>query len=133
MNKVFADTYYYLALLVARDETHRAAVELTRQLRGQIVTTGWVLMEFANAVSKSRRRHYFPSLWDDLKQNPQMLIIPSNEALFDEGIELYRSRPDKDWSLTDCISFLVMEREGITEALTGDHHFEQAGYKILFK
>lgn len=133
MNKVFADTYYYLALLVARDETHRAAVELTRQLRGQIVTTGWVLMEFANAVSKSRRRHYFPSLWDDLKQNPQMLIIPSNEALFDEGIELYRSRPDKDWSLTDCISFLVMEREGITEALTGDYHFEQAGYKILFK
>ena len=133
MNQVFADTSYYLALLVARDETHRAAVELTRQLRGQIVTTGWVLMEFANAVSKSRRRHYFPSLWDDLKQNPQMLIIPSNEALFDEGIELYRSRPDKDWSLTDCISFLVMERESITEALTGDHHFEQAGFTILFK
>ena len=133
MNKVFADTYYYLALLVARDETHRLAVALTQQLRGQIVTTGWVLLEFANAVSKSRRRHYFPSLWDDLKQNPQMIIIPPDEALFEEGTELYRNRPDKDWSLTDCISFLVMEREGITEALTGDHHFEQAGFTIFFK
>ena len=133
MNKVFADTYYYLALLVARDDTHRLATELTRQLGGQIVTTGWVLLEFANAVSKSRRRHYFPSLLDDLKQNSQMTIIPPDEALFDEGTELYRNRPDKDWSLTDCISFLVMEREGITEALTGDHHFEQAGFTILFK
>ena len=133
MNQVFADTYYYLALLVARDETHRLAVALTQQLRGQIVTTGWVLLEFANAVSKSRRRHYFPSLWDDLKQNPQMIIIPPDKALFEEGTELYRNRPDKDWSLTDCISFLVMEREGITEALTGDHYFEQAGFTILFK
>ncbi len=90
-------------------------------------------MEFANAVSKSRRRHYFPSLLDDLKQNPQVTIIPPDEALFDEGTTLYRDRPDKDWSLTDCISFLVMDREGITDALTGDHHFEQAGFNILFK
>jgi predicted nucleic acid-binding protein len=122
-----------LALLIASDEAHELAVELTTQLQGQIVTTGWVLLEFANAVSKSRHRHYYPSLLDDLKQNPQMTIIAADESLFDEGTELYRLRPDKDWSLTDCISFLVMEREGITDALTGDHHFEQAGFNILFK
>jgi uncharacterized protein len=133
MSKVFADTYYYLALLVERDDTHRLAVDLTRQLRNPIVTTGWVLLEFANAVSKSRKRHYFPSLLDDLRQNPMVTILPPDEVLFEEGAELYRQRPDKDWSLTDCISFLVMEREGITEALTGDHHFEQAGFRILFK
>jgi uncharacterized protein len=133
MNKVFADTYYYLALLVERNDSHQLALDVTEQLRGPIVTTSWVLMEFANAVSKSRRRHYFPSLLADLKQNPQVTIIPPDEALFNEGAELYRQRPDKDWSLTDCISFLVMEREGITEALTGDHHFEQAGFVALLK
>lgn len=133
MSKVFADTYYYLALLVERDDSHRSAVEVTRQLRGQIVTTGWVLLEFANAVSKSRKRHYYPSLLEDLKQNPQVTILPPDETLFDEGTDLYRNRPDKEWSLTDCISFIVMEREGITEALTGDHHFEQAGFVALLK
>jgi uncharacterized protein len=132
-NKVFADTYYYLALLVEHDDSHQLAVEVTQQLKGQIVTTGWVLMEFANAVSKSRHRHYFPSLLDELKQSPHVTIVPADETLFDEGAELYRQRPDKDWSLTDCISFIVMERAGITEALTGDHHFEQAGFITLLK
>lgn len=132
-HKVFADTYYYLALLVERDESHQLAMEVTRQFQGQIVTTGWVLLEFANAVSKSRKRHYYPSLLEDLKQSSQVKIIPPDETLFDEGTDLYRQRPDKDWSLTDCISFIVMEREGITEALTGDHHFEQAGFVSLLK
>lgn len=132
-HKVFADTYYYLALLIEHDEAHQLAVEVTRQFQGQIVTTGWVLLEFANAVSKSRKRHYYPSLLEDLKQSSQVKIIPPDEALFDEGTSLYRHRPDKDWSLTDCISFIVMEREGITEALTGDHHFEQAGFVALLK
>lgn len=132
-DKVFADTYYCLALLVERDDSHRLAVEVTQQLQGQIVTTAWVLLEFANAVSKSRRRHYFPSLLDDLKQSPNVTIIPADEPSFNEGTELYRNRPDKDWSLTDCISFIVMEREGITETLTGDHHFEQAGFVALLK
>lgn len=133
MNKVFADTHYYLALLVERDESHQLAVEVTQLLQGQIVTTGWVLLEFANAVCKSRKRHYYPSLLDDLRQNPQVIIYPPDEALVDAGTELYRNRPDQEWSLTDCISFLVMEREGIAEALTGDHHFEQAGFVALLK
>lgn len=132
-HKVFADTYYYLALLVERDESHQLAMEVTRQFQGQIVTTGWVMLEFANAVSKSRKRHYYPSLLEDLKQSSQVKIIPPDETLFDEGTDLYRQRPDKDWSLTDCISFIAMEREGITEALTGDHHFEQAGFVALLK
>lgn len=58
-----------------------------------------------------------------------MAFLPS--VLFSEGLLLYRDREDKEWSLTDCISFVVMEREGLTEALTGDHHFEQAGYGAL--
>ena len=62
-----------------------------------------------------------------------MQIVPGDDASFHTGLTLYFSRPDKDWSLTDCISFVIMQREGITEALTGDHHFEQAGFNILLK
>jgi hypothetical protein len=57
--------------------------------------------------------------------------MPSSNELFAAGVELYATRPDKEWSLTDCISFVVMEREGLTDALTGDRHFEQSGFKVL--
>jgi hypothetical protein len=53
--------------------------------------------------------------------------------LFDARVALYGERMDKDWPLTDCISFVVMQREGITDALTGDRHFEQAGFVPLLK
>ena len=58
-------------------------------------------------------------------------IVPATQALFHRGLERYAARPDKDWTLTDCISFVVMEDEGITDALTGDQHFVQAGFKVL--
>ncbi len=60
-------------------------------------------------------------------------ILEPEGSLYDAGIELYRTRSDKDWSLTDCISFVVMEQRGIVDALTGDHHFEQAGFRALLK
>jgi len=61
------------------------------------------------------------------------LVVPASTELVKAGLDHYRRRPDKDWSLTDCISFVVMQREGITEALTADHHFEQAGFVALLK
>jgi hypothetical protein len=60
-------------------------------------------------------------------------IVPPTQRLFDQGVELYAERPDKGWSLTDCISFVVMRQQGITEALTGDHHFEQAGFISIWR
>ena len=65
--------------------------------------------------------------------NPQVKLIPPDVALFDAGVQLFANRPDKEWSLTDCISFVVMQQEGITQALTADHHFEQAGFQALLK
>jgi predicted nucleic acid-binding protein len=62
-----------------------------------------------------------------------MIIVETSGKLFRTGVAFYSRRPDKDWSLTDCISFVVMRDRGITEALTGDHHFEQAGFKALLK
>jgi uncharacterized protein len=132
-NRVFADTYYYLALIIPRADKHQQAVNFVAQFTGQIVTTAWVMAEVANALGETRHRGTFPCLLDGLKNSPQATVIPPGEALFDAGVEIYRNRPDKGWSLTDCISFLVMEREGLTEALTGDHHFEQAGFVALLK
>ena len=60
-------------------------------------------------------------------------VIPFNQNLFQAGLSLYETRLDKDWGLTDCISFVVMQREGILEAFTSDKHFEQAGFIRLLK
>ena len=65
--------------------------------------------------------------------DPSVTIIPSGPELFAEGLALYSSRKDKEWTLTDCISFVVMKREELGEALTGDHHFKQAGFTTLLE
>ena len=67
-----------------------------------------------------------------LRAEPEAEVIPPEAALFDRGCELYATRSDKNWSLTDCISFVVMKERGLTDALTADRHFEQAGFKALF-
>jgi len=64
----------------------------------------------------------------DLDADSDVTVVPCDQGLLEAAIGLFSKRPDKQWSLTDCLSFVVMEREGITEALTGDHHFEQAGF-----
>ena len=132
MKAVFADTFYYLALLDANDSAHETAVRATRELKSMTtVTTAWVLLELANALSASRHRLIFARFLDQLRANPNVIIHEPEKELFDLGVDVYRNREDKDWSLTDCISFVVMQREGLNEALTGDHHFEQAGFTTL--
>jgi predicted nucleic acid-binding protein len=98
-----------------------------------MVATAWVLTEFADALWHPANRARFITTLNHLKTNPQGRIVPANEATFDKGVKLFEARADKEWSLTDCISFVVMQQEGITEALTGDHHFEQAGFVALLK
>jgi predicted nucleic acid-binding protein len=131
MKAVFADTFYYIALLDANDSAHETAVAATRKLKTTTVTTAWVLLELANTLSASRHRGVFARFLDRLRANPNVIIYEAEREVFDLGVDLYQKREDKEWSLTDCISFVVMAREGIAEALTGDHHFEQAGFSIL--
>ncbi len=133
MTAVFADTFYYLALLSDSDVAHERAVRLSRSLPGRTVTTSWVLTEVADALAAPDLRHLFVALYDSLHGNPNVTIIPPTAELFDAGVGLYAKRPDKAWSLTDCISFVVMQRHRLTEALTGDHHFEQAGFRAMLK
>jgi predicted nucleic acid-binding protein len=93
-----------------------------------------VLTELADGWAKPVSwRSVFVQLLADVRANPDIAVVPSTDQLWDEGIRLYAQRLDKEWSLTDCTSFVVMHRDGITEALTGDHHFEQAGFVALLK
>ncbi len=133
MRTVFADTFYFLALLNERDRAYALAADASRDFTGRQVTTAWVLTEVADAMSARRNRAEFLGLLDDLRRNPRVTIVPPTQKLFDRGVEFYAERSDKDWSLTDCISFVVMRDMDITEALTGDRHFEQAGFKALLE
>ncbi len=96
-------------------------------------TTAWVLTEVADALASPDQRQAFVALRADLMRDIHTTIVAPTSELFAAGCDLYAQRPDKDWSLTDCISFVVMERQGITDALTADHHFDQAGFVTLLK
>jgi predicted nucleic acid-binding protein len=131
MNAVFADTYYYLALLSETDTAHEHALHLSRTMSGSTVTTAWVLAEVADALASPGLRSLFLELCERLRANLHVTVIPPTAGLFEQGVELYSRRPDKAWSLTDCILFVVMERCKLTDALTGDRHFEQAGFRPI--
>lgn len=133
MKTIFADSFYYLAILSRRDARHQAAIEFSESFHGQIVTTEWVLTEIADGLAAHDKRHGFVTLREQLAADRKITIVPATTALFERGCTLYVERPDKDWSLTDCISFVVMREHGLTDALTEDHHFEQASFVALLK
>jgi uncharacterized protein len=133
MTRVFADSYFFFALLNPRDAAHAKAVEFCRGDRRPLITTAWVLTELADGLATTPQRQVFRRLLDDFEAARANLIVPANVETFEKGVDLFDNRADKQWSLTDCISFVVMGEEGIVEALTGDHHFEQAGFKALLK
>lgn len=131
MTPVFADTSYYLALLSPRDQGHSSAVRLSGTLRRPIVLTEFILLELANFCSTEDARTRLVGFWTHLKGEPFVTVIPASSELLTRGFDLFARRPDKHWSLTDCTSFVVMDEHGLTEALTSDRHFEQAGFSIL--
>lgn len=131
MKEVFADTFHFLAIANPSDTFHATADEAAKDLSRRLVTTAFVLTEVGDGLAKLGNRELFPELLDLLRADRNAVVIPPTQALFDAAVRLYRERPDKVWSLTDCISFVVMKERGIREALTGDHHFEQAGFVAL--
>ena len=130
---VFADTYYYLALANSRDAGHERALATSRQYHGHVFTTPWVLTEVADALAAPDQRHIFVAMLADLETDIHTTIVPPTSRLFQAGCELYEERPDKGWSLTDCISFVVMGQHGISHALTADHHFGRAGFVAMLR
>ena len=133
MKAAFADSFHFLALLNEDEPAHGTAVVEHRRPWQQIVTTDCVLLEVGDALCDPRDHGDFLALYKSLQTDRRVKIVRLTPGLLDRGIERLRNRPDKDWPLTDCISFVVMEDEGVTEALTADRHFEQAGFTALLK
>ena len=131
MNTVFADTAFYIAFANPRDHWHEMAVEAAFGWRGKIVTTDYVLVEFGNHLCHPSDRGIFQRMVEMMRQDANTTIIPASPELLQSGLQLFGSRTDKHWSLTDCISFALMGEYSITEALTCDRHFEQAGFRAM--
>jgi hypothetical protein len=133
MSRVFADTHFYIAILSRRDAAHNAAMAALSSGRfDQMITTSGVLLEVADAMAGIPERERCAQFVATLRASDTTKIIPLTEELIERGLSLYSSRPDKEWSLTDCISFVAMTDEQLTEALSGDRHFLQAGFIALF-
>ena len=129
----FLDTVYLLGLLNPRDRWHRKAVELSQTVRVPFVTSDAVLTEVADALAHHNRRTWAYEAIADLRSDPDVRCVSIDEAMFTDGLQLYRQMADKDWSLTDCFSFVIMRREQLTDALTADIHFVQAGFRSLMR
>jgi hypothetical protein len=131
MRRWFADSFFLIAALSKRDRFHRSCLTILRELRTEIIATDWILLEVADAMASRSSRGQCLALLDFLRTHPHVTIIQASHEHFQKGLDLYASRPDKDWPLTDCISFVIMQEQGISEALTGDRHFMQAGFRAL--
>jgi predicted nucleic acid-binding protein len=130
---VFADTFALIAWLNARDDAHELVAAYLDGFTGRLVTTEWVLMELADALSAPEARTTAVAFLRAVRADPLFDVVGYDQAVYQAGFDLFATRPDKAWSLTDCISFGVMAERGLTEALTADHHFEQAGFRAVFK
>ena len=133
MTPRFADTAYYLALTNPDDVAHQLANELTEKFDGFLITTSAVVNELGNYLRVPANRRLFSQIVQQLQQDQDVRIVHFDKSLFRSGVELFEQRPDQEWSLTDCISFVVMKRQRVSDALTTDHHFEQAGFRALLK
>ena len=133
MTTAFVDTSHCIALLNPRDALHEKAMALSQRYRAGLVTTDFVLIELGNWCAQKGDRELFVRFLTLARKDAHLTIVPASRELFDLGAGLYAQRGDKRWSLTDCISFVVMRQHGMTEALTADHHFEQAGFNILLR
>jgi predicted nucleic acid-binding protein len=133
MKVVFADAFYFVARLNRRDQYHDRVLKFSRDFRARLLTSDWVLMEVADALAESESRSRIRDFILHLRHSSTCEIVPAGRELLDQALELYHQHADKRWTLTDCVSFTIMRVQNVTDALTGDKHFEQAGFNVLFK
>jgi len=136
MKKVFADACYWIALLNPKDGLHEAAEQVSGGLGPcRIVTSEMVLVELLNGLGAlgDEQRKAAAQTVKSLESDPNVEIVPQTSLQFRSAVERYASRLDKKWSATDCASFLLMEEKDMSEALTADHDFKQAGFTILME
>ena len=133
-NLVYVDAAGWIALINLRDALHTEAVRIYKQRlqqQCQFITASVVLLEVGNWLSPAPLRRLAIDLLHRIEQSRRIEVIHVTRELYAEGWQLYSNRLDKDWGIIDCISFVIMQGRNLTEALTSDHHFEQAGFKVL--
>ncbi len=133
---VFVDTAAWLALLNKSDALHEKAKRIRNKLvrePRQFLLTDYIVVEIANALSRVPFRQTAVQTISLIQSSANTMVVRVDKEIFGEAWRLYSERLDKEWSFTDCASFIVMNRMGLTDAFTSDHHFEQAGFNILLK
>jgi predicted nucleic acid-binding protein len=130
---IFLDSGFLIALAKPRDSLHAQARAWANQVREPLVVTEYVLCETVDALSLPTDREKAHLLLAMLRARPHCQIIAASSGLFEAGVKLHATRTDKEWSLTDCISFQVMREMGIQRALAYDLHFSQAGFEPLLR
>ncbi len=136
MTEIFVDTSYIIALISARDRFHKKANDLTETIKKEktkLITTRAIILEIGNALSAVQFRTAATNLLTAMENDPNLGIAHLTEHLYAEGFKLFCKRRDKSWGLVDCISFVVMQERKITDALTADAHFQQAGFRALLR
>jgi predicted nucleic acid-binding protein len=131
--RVFVDTYALIAWINPRDDAHATVAAYLDGFAGRLLTTEWVLMELADALSSPQARSTVIGFLNAIRDDPLFEIVGYAPDVYQAGFRLFASRQDKAWSLTDCISFEVMTAHEVSDALTADRHFEQAGFRAIFK
>ena len=134
MNPAFADTFYWIALIHRKDSRHQAVLEFSRAFTSVLVTTDEVLTEvLAFSSSDEALRTAAARTVRRILSAAGVRVIPQSREGFLDGLALYEARPDKGYSLADCTSMQTMRREGLVDVLTNDRHFEQEGFRAVFR
>lgn len=134
MKVAFVDTLYFVALFNPRDQWHERALAASKLVtEPKLITTEDVLVELLNFFSEygEKARRGAVTLVERILTEADIEVAPQSHEAFMAGLELYKARPDKGYSLTDCISMQVMRARGINEILTHDDHFRQEGFILL--
>jgi predicted nucleic acid-binding protein len=136
MTRIFADACYWIALLHRNDKLHAAAIAARKHLKNaHVVTTDEVLAEVLTYFSwrGQQMRAIAVQTVEGLRKDARVTVVEQSRATFDGGLARYKRDRDKEYSLADCVSFELMTRDNMTEALTDDQHFEQAGFVARLK
>lgn len=133
MSATFLDTSFLIAVIRTKDQNHAAALRWRSELRGAFVTTEYVLIEFLDASGPVALRQRGLDAVRILQQDRRVELVSASTQWLEDGLRLFEQHDDKEWGLTDCISFAVMRQRGLHDALTTDRHFEQAGFRALLR
>ena len=134
MTSLFLDTSYLIAVESADDQHHKTASAHWRGLlksSPRLVTSSYVLVEVVTLLNNRRSHSKAVELGNNLLSSRLFNVVHVNEELFYEAWRYFQKYKDKRYSLTDCVSFVLMDRLEIEEALTYDKHFAQAGFRKL--